>query len=152
MVTKSYRIHKWDKALNKIRSSYPHIWKRVLYWYPSKNDRIVLVMPYRERKLYDISKDAVYDISEDMNVFESFDEELLTYEFAKALKQILKDRGISQAELARRVGVSPQAVSKWVNRKGLPDVVMLVKISNALAVSVAELIDFPKTNIFDFEV
>lgn len=152
MVTKNYRIHKWDKALNKIRSSYPHIWKRVLYWYPSKNDRIVLVMPYRERKLYDILKDAVYDISEDMNVFESFDEELLTYEFAKALKQILKDRGISQAELARRVGVSSQAVSKWVNRKGLPDVVMLVKISNALAVSVAELIDFPKTNIFDNEV
>ena len=152
MVTKNYRIHKWDKALNKIRSSYPHIWKRVLYWYPSKNDRIVLVMPYRERMLYDILKDAVYDISEDMNVFESFDEELLTYEFAKALKQILKDRGISQAELARRVGVSPQAVSKWVNRKGLPDVVMLVKISNALAVSVAELIDFPKTNIFDNEV
>ena len=152
MLTKNYRIHKWDKALNKIRSSHPHIWKRVLYWYPSKNDRIVLVMPYRERKLYDILKDAVYDISEDMNVFESFDEELLTYEFAKALKQILKDRGISQAELARRVGVSPQAVSKWVNRKGLPDVVMLVKISNALAVSVAELIDFPKTNIFDNEV
>lgn len=151
MVTKNYKIHKWDKALTKIRSSYPHIWKRVLYWYPSKNDRIVLVMPYRERKLYDISKDTVYDISEDMNVFESFDEELLTYEFAKALKQILKDRGISQAELARRVGVSPQAVSKWVNRKGLPDVVMLVKISNALAVSVAELIDFPKTNIFDNE-
>lgn len=152
MITKNYRIHKWDKALNKIRSSYPHIWKRVLYWYPSKNDRIVLVMPYRERKLYDISKDVVYDISEDMNVFESFDEELLTYEFSKALKQILKDRGISQAELARRVGVSPQAVSKWVNRKGLPDVVMLVKISNALAVSVAELIDFPKTNVFDNEV
>lgn len=152
MITKNYRIHKWDKALNKIRSSYPHIWKRVLYWYPSKNDRIVLVMPYRERKLYDILKDTVYDISEDMNVFESFDEELLTYEFAKALKQILKDRGISQAELARRVGVSSQAVSKWVNRKGLPDVVMLVKISNALAVSVAELIDFPKTNIFDNEV
>ena len=152
MVTKNYRIHKWDKALSKIRSSYPHIWKRVLYWYPSKNDRIVLVMPYRERKLYDILKDTVYDISEDMNIFESFDEELLIYEFAKALKQILKDRGISQAELARRVGVSPQAVSKWVNRKGLPDVVMLVKISNALAVSVAELIDFPKTNIFDNEV
>lgn len=150
--TNSYFVQKWRYGLTRLENNHHDIWKRTLYWYPSRNNRMVLVMPYRERKLYDISKDVVYDITEDMNAVEIFDEELFEYEFSETLKEILRERGISYSELARRVGVSDASVSRWTNRNGVPGTTMVVKIANALGVSVAELIDFPKTNVFDKKV
>lgn len=147
-----FYVHSWRLGLRQLELNHPHIWKRTRYWYPSRNKRIVLVLPYRERKLYDISKNIMYDITEDMNVVESFDEELFEYEFAKTLKQLLQERGISNAELARRLGVSDAAVSRWINRKGMPSAAVIAQIANALGISIAELIDFPKTNIFDKKV
>lgn len=147
-----YYVSKWRYGLRQLETSHPDIWRRTRYWYPSRNNRIVLVMPYRERKLYDISKNVMYDITEDMNVVESFDEELFEYEFAKTLKQLLQERGMTYGELAQRIGVSVSAVSRWTNRKGIPGTTMMVKIANALGISIAELIDFPKTNIFDKKV
>lgn len=148
----SYFVQKWRYGLTRLENNHRDIWKRTMYWYPSRNNRMVLVMPYRERKLYDISKDVVYDITEDMNVVETFDDELFEYEFAKSLKHLLSERGVSYSELARRIGVSDSAVSRWINRKGMPGAAVIAKIANALGVSVAELIDFPKTNVFDKKV
>ena len=147
-----YYVQRWRYGLQQLETNHPDIWRRTRYWYPSRDNRIVLVMPYRERKLYDILKDCVYDITEDMNASDDFDEELFEYEFAKALKQLLQERGVTYSELARRVGASDSAVSRWINRKGIPGTTMMVKIANALGVSIAELIDFPKTNIFDKKV
>lgn len=51
------------------------------------------------------------------------------------LKVLLKDNGMTQEDLAERLEVSRQAVGKWVNDKGIPEVGKLVQISNLFGVS-----------------
>lgn len=43
-------------------------------------------------------------------------------DFSEKLKQIRNNEGISQEQLAERIGVSRQAVTKWETGKGLPDI------------------------------
>jgi transcriptional regulator with XRE-family HTH domain len=40
--------------------------------------------------------------------------------FARRLNEALRDNGYSQSELARQVGVTPQAVQRWCNGLGIP--------------------------------
>ena len=51
------------------------------------------------------------------------------------LKTLLKDNGMTQEDLAERLEVSRQAVGKWVNDKGIPEVGKIVQISNLFGVS-----------------
>jgi transcriptional regulator with XRE-family HTH domain len=39
----------------------------------------------------------------------------------RALKKALKDKGWSQRELARQLGVSPSTVTRWLNGERAPD-------------------------------
>lgn len=57
-----------------------------------------------------------------------------------------KAMGITQDDLAARLGVSPQAVSKWENNLSCPDISLLPEISKIFGVSVDELLkDEPAT-------
>lgn len=56
------------------------------------------------------------------------------------LKVLLKDNGMTQEDLAERLDVSRQAVGKWVNDKGIPEVGKLVQISNLFGVSLDYLL------------
>ena len=56
------------------------------------------------------------------------------------LKTLLKDNGMTQEDLAERLEVSRQAVGKWVNDKGIPEVGKLVQISNLFQVSLDHLL------------
>lgn len=59
--------------------------------------------------------------------------------FAKNLKQIRKENELSQEELAELLGVSRQAVSKWEQGVGYPEVEKLLLLSNTLNVSLDSL-------------
>lgn len=48
-------------------------------------------------------------------------------------------RGLTQADLAERVGVSCQAVSKWEQQINCPDIMLLPLLSNILGVTIDEL-------------
>ena len=56
------------------------------------------------------------------------------------LKALLKDNGMTQEDLAERLEVSRQAVGKWVNDKGIPEVGKIVQISNLFGVSMDYLL------------
>ena len=55
--------------------------------------------------------------------------------FAENLKSIRKERHISQEELAEIMGVSRQAVSKWEQGSGYPEMEKLLLLSKELNVS-----------------
>lgn len=55
--------------------------------------------------------------------------------FAENLKTIRKERHISQEELAELMGVSRQAVSKWEQGSGYPEMEKLLLLSKELNVS-----------------
>lgn len=56
------------------------------------------------------------------------------------IKAFRKDRGLTQEELAIRVNVVRQTVSKWEKGLSVPDADMLQKIAEVLEVSVSQLL------------
>lgn len=56
------------------------------------------------------------------------------------LKTLRKNKGFSQEQLATRLNVVRQTVSKWEQGLSVPDSEMLVKISEVLGASVGELL------------
>ena len=50
------------------------------------------------------------------------------------------EQGLSQQELAKLLHVTREAVSKWENGRGFPDVSLLQKLAETLGVSVSELL------------
>lgn len=64
-----------------------------------------------------------------------------TYVTGNTVKQLRERRGLTQAELAERIGVSSKTVSKWETAKGLPDISLLQPLAQALGLSVIELMN-----------
>ena len=64
------------------------------------------------------------------------------------LKALLKDNRMTQEDLAERLEVSRQAVGKWVNDKGIPEVGKLIQISSLFGVSLDYLLkeDYEEQN------
>lgn len=56
----------------------------------------------------------------------------------KQIASLRKEKGVKQEELAKYVGVSTQAVSKWENG-GVPDVELIPKIADFFSVSIDSL-------------
>ncbi len=60
------------------------------------------------------------------------------------IRQLRTQQGMTQKELADRVHVTDKAVSKWERGLAVPSVDLLMPLSDALAVSVMELLDGQK--------
>ena len=60
--------------------------------------------------------------------------------FGQRFSRLRKQRGLTQEELGEKVGLSGQAVSKWENDASMPDVSLLVVLSEILGVSLDELL------------
>ena len=59
--------------------------------------------------------------------------------FSERLKEIRKNEGLSQEQLAEKIGVSRQAITKWETGKGLPDVENMVIIAEIFKTTLDEL-------------
>lgn len=62
-----------------------------------------------------------------------------SYITGSTIKKLREAKGITQQQLAEKIGVSSKAVSKWETAKGLPDISLVESLSQALGVSVMEL-------------
>ena len=62
-----------------------------------------------------------------------------TYITGATIKRLREAQGKTQQQLADEIGVSSKAVSKWETAKGLPDITLIEPLSQALGVSVMEL-------------
>ena len=77
--------------------------------------------------------------------------------FSEKLKEIRKKEGISQEQLAERIGVTRQAITKWETGKGLPDVENMVIIAEIFKTTIDELLmdsvtkETPKTFVYTSE-
>lgn len=60
--------------------------------------------------------------------------------FSEKLKEIRKDKGLSQEQLAEKIGVSRQAITKWETGKGLPDVENMLIIAEIFKTTLDELL------------
>ncbi len=72
----------------------------------------------------------------------------MTITLGKKINQLRKDKGLTQDYISERLGVSPQAVSKWENDISYPDITLLPELAKILEVTVDELLSHkPKNEI-----
>lgn len=57
------------------------------------------------------------------------------------IKNLRKSNGLTQKQLAEKLGVTYQAVSKWENGKSIPDIALLKQISQEFKVEIEEILE-----------
>ena len=57
------------------------------------------------------------------------------------LRDLRKEKELTQEELAEKFGISSKSVSRWENGKTLPDLVILVELADYYEVDIKEIID-----------
>ena len=62
-----------------------------------------------------------------------------SYITAATIKNLRERKGITQSELADKIGVSVKTISKWETAKGLPDISLIEPLAKTLGISVIEL-------------
>ncbi len=62
-------------------------------------------------------------------------------EIGAFLKQLRKEKGITQEQLAEILGVSGRTVSRWETGTNLPDLSILVQISEYYNVEIGEILN-----------
>ena len=68
--------------------------------------------------------------------------------FGQRLARLRKEKELTQADLATRLNVTAQAVSKWENDQATPDIDILIQLSEIFEISLDELLgrDKPKVS------
>ena len=56
------------------------------------------------------------------------------------LKELRKQKGLTQAEVADYLYVSPKTISRWENGDGIPDINILTDIADFYGITVDELL------------
>lgn len=67
--------------------------------------------------------------------------------FGKFIAGIRKEKNLTQAELAERIGVTDKAISRWERGIGFPDINILEPLADALGISLLELMRSEKTDM-----
>ena len=62
-------------------------------------------------------------------------------ELGKKIRQLRFRAGLTQEQLAEKMGVGPQAVSKWENAAAMPDITALPLLAETFGVSIDDLFD-----------
>lgn len=65
-------------------------------------------------------------------------------EFGKSILCLRQNANMTQEELALRMGVTPQAISKWERGQSLPDITLFIGLCKALNVSADTLLGLEK--------
>ena len=68
----------------------------------------------------------------------------MNVETANKLVGLRKKHGLSQEELAEKIGVSRQAVSKWERAEASPDTENLIALAKIYNISLDEMLDLEK--------
>ena len=71
--------------------------------------------------------------------------------FAENIRAVRKQKGISQEELAELSGVSRQAVSKWEQGTGFPEVEKILFLSKKLDISLDALMSERPINLTEVQ-
>ena len=68
----------------------------------------------------------------------------MAHSIGKTIASLRKEKGWTQAELAKKLSISDKAVSKWESEIGLPDITIFPDLAKVLGVSIDYLMTGPK--------
>ena len=62
----------------------------------------------------------------------------------KFIRELRVKNEMTQQEVAEKIGVTDRAISKWENGRGMPDITLLIPLSEELGITVIELLNREK--------
>lgn len=68
-----------------------------------------------------------------------------TENFGDVLTELMKERDMTQQELAKESGLSIGSINSYIHKQSPPGIKAIINLSYALDVDIAELIDFGDT-------
>ncbi len=68
----------------------------------------------------------------------------------KFILELRKEKNMTQQVLAKKIGVTDRAISKWENGRGLPDLSLMKPLCNELGTTINELLSGEKINKSDY--
>ena len=83
--------------------------------------------------------------------FTSMETNKMAETFGERFQRLRKERGLTQDRIAEAVNVSSQAVSKWENDINMPDITLLLPLSELLGVTTDELLGKEKHEVMIIE-
>ena len=69
----------------------------------------------------------------------------------KFIASCRKEHGMTQANLAEKLGITDRAVSKWENGKSMPDSGIMLELCELLEINVNELLSGEKIDMNNYE-
>ena len=75
-------------------------------------------------------------------LFQHTDWSRMELRLAENIARFRKSRGYTQEELAKRLSISSQAVSKWENAQSLPDISLLPALAGLLETDIDTLMGY----------
>ena len=73
------------------------------------------------------------------------------FEIGKFIASCRKEKGLTQAQLAEKLGITDRAISKWETGKGMPDSSIMLQLCNILGVTVNELLSGERIEMNNYE-
>lgn len=70
---------------------------------------------------------------------------------AAFIQALRKEKNLTQAELAEKLGITDRAVSKWERGKSLPDASLMLDLCDILEITVKELLSGEKIEMENYE-
>lgn len=72
--------------------------------------------------------------------------------FGNFIKELRKEKGITQKELGEKLNITDKAISKWERGLSFPDITMLNLLAEFFEVDVSELLNGEKGNKKDIDI
>lgn len=69
----------------------------------------------------------------------------------KFILQLRKEKNMSQMDLAKKIGVTDRAISKWENGKGMPDLSLMQPLCKELGIAINDLLSGEKIEKNDYQ-
>lgn len=134
---------KWDSILNEFKIHYFRIADKVVDWYPSGRNEIIVILDDGRRLIFDWLSKRCYDIDQSSSSDYIEDETDWINNFSNRLHSKMINSCYTQERLASETGISIVTINKYVKGKSIPNSYNLSKIARALKCSVCELTSTP---------
>lgn len=131
--TKKYKV-----PIEDFKSRFSWLFKRMESFEDLDGRRLFINLDNGKTMIYDILFHTVKEVKRFDDISELTEEEW-KIGFSNLLRKQIRSKGITQYELANRLGVTEMTISRYTTGKSLPSVYMLDKIIRVLNCSTEDL-------------